>query len=271
MRFAARLISVLTTPHPTRQRAEKRILVCHLARSGSHAVINWIASQCGDTTFYNNCNEALQPLKRPDRWRCTGKPTAQIYSAENFDIEGFEQVFGSHDLDHVLLINRDIYNLVASSIHRKGDVNSILTEPFQNLSHFKTAWFGESKPRLEMWKTYIRASQKLTHESDEHFVDVNFNKWFSDQAYRRALADRLEIPFTDAGLTQVMNHGEGSSFDKRQYDGRAQDMRVLERWRSYANDERFWSLIDEQCHALNASYFGFRLDPQKGEVASSSP
>jgi hypothetical protein len=66
-------------------------------------------------------------------------------------------------------------------------------------------------------------------------VPVLFPRWFSDKAYRVAVADRLGVPPTDAGLHVVANFGGGSSFEGQSKSGQAQTMKVGERWKVFAD------------------------------------
>ncbi|MGM3151143.1 hypothetical protein, partial [Escherichia coli] len=77
-------------------------------------------------------------------------------------------------------------------------------------------------------------------------ITVNYNKWFYSEAYRRELS-RPFGPFTDKGLNFIPNHGGGSSFDGHYYQGIAQDMMVLDRYKTLMADKEFQEnvLIDE--------------------------
>jgi len=56
----------------------------------------------------------------------------------------------------------------------------------------------------------------------------------------------------------VPTSGKGSSWDKRTFDGRAQQMKVLERWKCYKNDKRYLELCsDPVLISLSERYFDF--------------
>jgi len=59
---------------------------------------------------------------------------------------------------------------------------------------------------------------------------VRFNAWFTERPERERISAHLGLPFTDAGLQHVPHYGSGSSFDRRAFEGRAGEMKVLERW-----------------------------------------
>ena len=89
------------------------------------------------------------------------------------------------------------------------------------------------------------------------------NEWFSDIDYRKQLAKTLDIPFTDAGLNEVRDIMKGSSFDGRQFDGKAQEMKVLERWKEYKDDDKYWEYIDDEMVELSKQYFDFHVERPK--------
>jgi len=67
----------------------------------------------------------------------------------------------------------------------------------------------------------------------------------------------LGLEFTDKGLEFVPVFGEGSSFDKRKLDGKAQQMNVFERWRSYIDHDQYRSIFkDFEIVDLSEEIFG---------------
>jgi hypothetical protein len=71
--------------------------------------------------------------------------------------------------------------------------------------------------------------------NDPDIVAINFNRWFTSKEYRKRLTARLDIPFNDEGLSDIIWPGV-STFDGSGYDGRAQQMKVLERWKPLGKD-----------------------------------
>lgn len=143
----------------------------------------------------------------------------------------------------------------------------ILRDPF-NL--FASRWrsihpeIGDAAA-LRMWKQHARAALNPRKGLQHDPVVVLYNNWFLDSDYRRQLADRLALPFSDAGLQRVSHCGGGSSFDARRYDGRAQQMPVLQRWQAYADDPRFRTLFDAQTLDLAEQLFDLDALPDLRE------
>ena len=68
---------------------------------------------------------------------------------------------------------------------------------------------------------------------------MKFDDWFANKTYRKKIAEQLNLNFSDAGLNTIMPMGwgkKGSSFDKMEYDGNAQKMKVLDRWKEYKDN-----------------------------------
>ncbi len=87
------------------------------------------------------------------------------------------------------------------------------------------------------WLAYAREFAGLTRLLPPYgeVVPVLYSHWFRRPEYRRELAARLGVNATDAGLHVVSSFGGGSSFDGRSLSGKAQEMKVEERWKAYAD------------------------------------
>ena len=118
----------------------------------------------------------------------------------------------------------------------------IVRDPF-NLLASKLRWaYGDRyKPSLDSlfetrdrWKAHAQEYLGDTHHLPQR-LNVSYNAWFTDPAYRKALAHTLGVDWTDRGLNKVARWGPtvwGDSFDGLKYDGRATEMNVLERWKA---------------------------------------
>lgn len=79
-----------------------------------------------------------------------------------------------------------------------------------------------------------------------NFYTIYFDEWFINKDYRIKITNDLKLNFNDKGLNDVYSNGR-SSFDEFRYDGKAQKMDVLNRWKKYKgmtyidpNLERVW-------------------------------
>ena len=241
----------------------KKIIVMGLARNGHHAIINWMCRQLeGRTVFKNNVNEKLQPRAVLNYGR--GKTQNQVCSFENFDLVGFKKLFKPGDFDQIILVVRDPYNWIASSLKKRVGYNeklALLTKPFKQggdgLRYSR--YFGESKGRLDMFYQYMEQVLKEKDYLGQDFITVNFNKWFVSKPYRKKIAHEIGFPFTDKGVNQVLAFGGGSSFDRHNFAGRASQMKVLERWKQMKANPRFQELIkDPRIEDYSVRYFNFK-------------
>ncbi len=105
---------------------------------------------------------------------------------------------------------------------------------------------------VEMWLEYAKEFTNESRYLKRQRICVNYNRWFVDVDYRRALAAQLEIPFSDAGLNTISAFGGGSSFDgvgdingdRNGLSKSASALDVANRWRQFADDPTFRQLFD---------------------------
>ena len=124
-----------------------------------------------------------------------------------------------------ILVLRDPLNLLASRVkkYRRTGALGMIGQPF--IEHY-----------LEWCRA--AAAEKLPLENA---IVVNFNLWVTSKTYRANLAAQLGLDFTDEGLNEVSCRG--SSFDGFQYSGRAQEMKVLERYEQMMADQIFLNIV----------------------------
>jgi hypothetical protein len=220
-----------------------------MRRTGHHAVINWMLGLWGDDAqFFNNLS-LLSPWQKH-------RQTARRPGFLNTAIVNFEEYFphvipsqiaansryGAYEQLHLgrarrrrcILVLRDPYNTFASRL-----VWSVA--PWNQTPEKLPLRIAMSPLHLdwavELWKAHAREFLgELEHYPDA--LRVNYNRWFVDEEYRRELAEWLDVPFSDAGLQRVSRHGQGSSFDYLDLDGRGQDMNVLRRWEQLTGEHR---------------------------------
>jgi hypothetical protein len=85
---------------------------------------------------------------------------------------------------------------------------------------------------------------------------VNYDRWCTSREYRRDVAERLELTFTDEGFNEITAFGDGSSFDKTAYDSQASRMQTDQRWKAFSDDPAYVSLFaDGQITDLTLELF----------------
>lgn len=226
---------------------DRVFLVLCMARSGHHAIIHWICSQ-----YRGGIQHVPNPYHewRQQNLRSTmgtkkygeGLSAARLYSLEDFDLRDFKKYdflnFRALKGASIIIINRDPFNWIASSVKVWG--------------------FWGIKRRIKMWKKLVKQCLGDYKWIEQPILDINYNMWFSDLEYRKKIAIDLGLAFDDKGLEYVPEPGKGSGWDKREFDGHAQQMKVLERWKNYQNDKRFLAICsDPELIGLSERYFNF--------------
>ena len=205
-----------------------------------------------------------------------------IYSYENYDIRRIphskihsdRDIVGRSRRKYDIVILRELHNWLASKLIVRGRHD--LTEERFARSRFNTSYFKEYAgweedgkdiggrdycrmgEHIGMWKAYAREILGET-QFCENLIPVLFDRWFCDREYRRNLATKLEIEFTDRGKNVVAAvGGSGSSFDNLKYDGNAEAMKVLERWNTFKHNRLYQLILEHNPEAveLSRSLFG---------------
>lgn len=233
-----------------------------LSRSGNHAIIDWVLRQLPSPWTFLNCVEPEQDpflSARPqDDGRCR---------VDSRDREG--------PLAHLLFSQEDCFLRTAwgeraSAVHEQAVKRHlgisrirwcdilILRNPynlFASRRRFRHPLVPEQTAR-RIWKQHAKAFLGRRTCVSHPVLGISYDRWAGDPHYRRGIARRLALDFTDAGVDAVPCCGGGSSFDGRLYQGRASQMAVQDRWRHFADDPGFRRLFDPQLRELAAAVFG---------------
>lgn len=136
-----------------------------------------------------------------------------------------------------ILILRDPYNTFASLIKRG--------ENSKNFDLIIKKW-------IEHAKEYLGLSNYLQNR-----ISISYNHWFENKAYRQKIAEALGLVFTDDGINIVSNVGQGSSFDRTNYQGKANQMNVLYRYKDFLDHPVMLRLFaDRELNELSEEIFG---------------
>lgn len=241
--------------------------VVGMSRSGNHAIINWILAQLPGKYCFLNCAE---PKENPFE---TARPIVDdICFRANYD--GFDLAAEQRGVfsqkDHLVYSYEDCFlgmacgdafesrreSFVGPS-ERQTDI-VILRDPFNLFASRRRASYVTAPlyTARRVWKQHAREIVTGGRCLKGERVFVRYNDWARDRTYRREIADALGIAFTDAGVESVSGCGEGSSFDGLRFNGRAGEMKVLERWKNFEDDPDFRAIFDEEMVALSEEIFG---------------
>ena len=200
----------------------------HLRRSGSHGVINWFMGHFKDIDAFMNIDNCGIGNGNSCATEIHGdKHTNMLYSYENvtpFDIRtyinikkeeniyNFANNYGDKFSKKILII-RSPLNWAASHVHARTKESSI----------------NYSEINLNQYKEYLNAM------TDDKYYTIIYDNWFQFSKYRRKVEKDLFLIESDKWLEKLSNYGGGSSFDGVDFNGKAQQMKVLERWKDYEN------------------------------------
>ena len=120
-----------------------------------------------------------------------------------------------------VLILRDPFNLFASLLE----------------SQMMKKNYEDKHKYMELYKGYGREYLQQSQSKNIHRVYVNYNQWFLSQEYRINLAEKLGFTTSGEPYEKVAHQGKGSSFDELKLKNNATQMKVIERWKNYKNDE----------------------------------
>lgn len=229
----------------------ERFMVHHLARCGSHAIIDWImrsmANDGINVVHYNNVNQYLKPRNRS---RYTGGDKAatptKIYSTENFDLRGYQSVFGELPLDRIIFIIRDYRHWLSSSLKVGGFLGrpeSTSQSPAMKRFGYLD-WFCGSMCRVEMYKQYLREILGYTNYLNREITVIDFDSWVASDEYRESL------PVGNVAIAdKPSTHCGGSSFGggdvRDRYSGMKKqvdefiDDEIVKLYNEYSNNPTF--------------------------------
>ncbi|WP_293124224.1 hypothetical protein [Okeania sp. SIO1I7] len=176
-----------------------------------------------------------------------------IYSYEYFSLEQIasDKFERNHDLylgksatRYDLLIIRDPFNLFASRLKISSKAAHFLSVNSPN------------KTMIDLWIDYAKEYLGETNYLKHNKVCVNYNQWFTDVEYRRNIADKLQMEFSDVGINKVAGQGGGSSFEGKEFDGKATSMDVLNRWKKVADNPQYKQFFNQEILKYSERIFG---------------
>ena len=217
-------------------------VVLALRRSGHHGVVNWICRQHDHRViFHNLCGMRNKQGNEIEIYGNGNSRVRHIYNFENFDFEKIIRLRITMPCAHHILVVREARNWIASCLKRRDTARY----------DYEKDVFRKLPERVALWKQHAEVALR----APSWMTVVLFDRWFSDTEYRRSICRKLAIPFTDAGLNEVVHFGSGSSFDGRRYNGKAQEMDVLNRWMEFDDDPLMTGMMTDELMELNKNLF----------------
>ncbi len=243
----------------------KEIHFFGLKRSGNHAVINWLLknSISKKPVHINNVYDLVEIppkviLPISVQSKVSDKTDLLILSYEDVSLTSIINIplfSPSNNLlkdseRHNILLLRDATNFIASRMRiLKSIEDAQVTNPIQKVTMEKV---------VDLWISYAKEYIGETNYIPNKVL-INFDNWFSNKQYRDNLISRLfhSGVNSDLGINEVLPNGRGSSFDGLSYNGMAQEMDVLNRWKYYESNYVFIKLTsNKELMTLNKKVFG---------------
>jgi hypothetical protein len=252
----------------------KNIIACSLQRSGHNAIIKWLLYQNENVDEFRNWRKSVA-MSEPLKGKTSHGSASHIFVVE------YGPYIGT-DIDFPLAYKRKHHyrNLPDSSLL----IWNFVDKPVSKI-------IGECGPcediidpiivvMLRDWKNYVasqikhrdkdknnkneglsigsRVKTDIFKEYADYFLDeslyypILFDAWFSNKEYRIKICEDLGLHFTDIGKQSVSGFGGGSSFDLKEFDGKAEKMDVLNRYKLYKDNEEYKKFMkDEEAVELN--------------------
>lgn len=228
-----------------------------MRRSGNHAISNWVLKQLEGATCYNNNMGPFHPPENTIIKRIFLKGWSKynlVVSLEDKPCEAAflpfdEKKFGKASIKANILILRDPFNMFASRWVWKDEFGRMFREDKMHQQEIIDLWKDHAQTFLA-W----RNGQVLN--KNEIYIPIQYNQWFKDLEYRKELAHKLGLEFTDKGKEEVSGYGFGSSFEGRENDGKASNSKVMERWEGLKENSSYKSLFqDAELRSLASEIF----------------
>jgi hypothetical protein len=223
-----------------------------MKRSGHHAFINWVCEQNGNIKFINNAingwenKEYKQPPHSGGKTVVYGNGKDLCVNVEDFDIDDYYKFgmdkFSIKEKSNVyeVVFVRNFKNWLSSSLKRReykyphNDVYVSLDKEFSNDRR-------ETKPsRIKLYEKQIR----IFENNNTNFILVSYDRWIKDIDYRKDIAGKLNLNFTDAGIDKMSSYGKGSSFTQMN----EQDTSKLgtdNRYKSFEGDKEYEGFMEK--------------------------
>lgn len=205
------------------------MIIYTLKRSGSHAIFNWICRANEPAIHFNGCKDSniQYPqnliLYNNNKRKFMGKNYSKKWDYfQKVDHKKYN-MFLLYGFENCLLAKKKKYKKYKEAI--------ILRDPRNWIASCLQV---NAKPLTHLYKNYFK---------DDRYK-ILYDLWFNSKKYRKKICSDLKLKFSDKGLNEVYLHGK-SSFDKKEFDGKAQKMKVLERYKEFENNDLYKIKIKE--------------------------
>lgn len=233
--------------------AAKIFYLLSSARSGHHAIMNWICRQSAPSLYFENCLPALS-VGRHHRFFRYGEDEEVKEIEKDCTLENVNELSKQFNLIILGFINTRFKDIIQIPTPEKFEIVIVVRDPYNWVgSRYNFGGGVRSKIRMRIgnWKHLVNLcihKKELSRLTGINIIDINYNKWFLSKEYRGRKAEELEIDFTDKGLNDTGHMGK-SSFEKKAI---GQDLDIFNRWNK---DTALY--VDDEMKELSISYFDY--------------
>lgn len=227
----------------------KLIYVFGLKRSGNHALVEYILghikSKVSESSYENPRRSRLH-INNPKKFPSINPGLPREGNVQIISVEDNSDILSNPRLLNADMHNRDVRSIV------------VLRDPYNWIASLKAGkklWKTKGMEYITLWKQYAR---KFFQSNRDDIFPCKYNSWFASSDYRKLISKFIGEPHTEAGLNRVTSIG--SSFDKLTYDGKAQKMDVLNRWKHLDKSSIDILENDSELRLLSNFIFGFSPD-----------
>ncbi|MEO0827496.1 MAG: hypothetical protein AAFY67_17975 [Cyanobacteria bacterium J06642_9] len=239
---------------------QKELRILGLRRSGNHAIAEWIkAQENGSVEQLNNLEVRCNPYRHkyhrildfyPEHTNWAIKHYMPLARGNFVELDCLMLGYEDHALTSITdpLFER-MHDVYLGKSNQRFDI-IIMRDPFNLFaSRLKSGMIDVKSGKstaVELWIQYAREFLNETNYLKHNKICLNYNHWFTDLEYRKALADQIGNEFTDAGMDRVAHLGGGSSFDGQNMDGAGRKMAVNDRWKQFVDHPDYRKIFQNQ-------------------------
>lgn len=252
----------------------KEIFLYGIHRSGNHGLINYLLGHIFERLPEKKCKKILkEKQKNPQKNRLLlRKENIHINLAGRYRLGEktppapkhvpFQILSHENTTDIKLNKNQLMYDTGRKKANKKCII--LLRDPYNTLASLIEYDSKKGRDRkfiekrvdytIDIWKNFAKEFF-LVEDLPSWVMPVSFNKWFSDEDYRKEISDFIGEPHSDLGLNLVSSIG--SSFNKYHYSHKAQEMKVLDRYKEMPDYYKNILKEDKEIRSMSESIFNF--------------
>jgi hypothetical protein len=222
-------------------------------QGGQHAIVDWLLYQFNGVTYRKN--DALQ---RHDVLKMSEFPNMNQFKLWSKKVENnYISTFANYEDKTIDFVDAWGYSQHAT---KRYDI-IVLRDPYNLFASKIYNWRANSPRRLKQFDKKIDIwKEKARKVLENKCCFINFNKWFVDIEYRKEILSYFPenvFTFTDEGKEDMPTRHGRSSFNGKEYHGKASQMNILYRYKDMLDDPLMKKIIaDKEIKELSDQIFG---------------